>query len=186
MEALKGFLEAVDPRGESHPGAGAIQRRRRHAGLPLIGFKPHAVAQDMAGDPQVQHHLPRRGRDTVGHGGHAAPELQEEETGKVEVRETFKVPKIGIIAGCFVLGARSTRCQRYASSATASRSSGKITSLKRFKDDAKEVVAGFECGIGLEGFHDIKVGTRSKRTKPGSSAKKLEGSRDAGSKAPAN
>ncbi|HET6485916.1 MAG TPA: hypothetical protein VFH83_05825, partial [Spirochaetia bacterium] len=62
---------------------------------------------------------------------------------------------------------------------------GKIASLRRFKDDAREVEEGFECGIGLENFHDIKVGDTLEVYETRELAKKLEGSRDGGSKAPA-
>ena len=91
--------------------------------------------------------------------GMLAPELKEQECGKVEVRETFKVPKVGIIAGCFVLEGKVTR----SSKVRVIRDSieiyeGNITSLKRFKDDAKEVSAGYECGIGIEGCNDLKAG----------------------------
>jgi translation initiation factor IF-2 len=88
-----------------------------------------------------------------------APEEREKTLGRVEVRETFKVPKIGVIAGCYVIDGLVKRnasvnliregVQIY---------TGRISSLKRFKDDAREVEAGFECGIGIEGYSDIKVG----------------------------
>ena len=91
--------------------------------------------------------------------GMLAPELKEEEIGKVEVRETFKVPKIGLIAGCFVLeGAVRRNCAVRVIRESIELHQGKISSLKRFKDDAKEVLAGFECGIGIDGFEDLKVG----------------------------
>jgi translation initiation factor IF-2 len=91
--------------------------------------------------------------------GMLAPELKEEEIGKVEVRETFKVPKIGLIAGCFVLeGAVRRNCAVRVIRESIELHQGKISSLKRFKDDVKEVLAGFECGIGIEGFEDLKTG----------------------------
>ncbi|MDC7124432.1 MAG: translation initiation factor IF-2 [Spirochaetales bacterium] len=91
--------------------------------------------------------------------GMLAPELSEETIGNVEVREVFKVPKIGLIAGCYVTSGKVVRGE----SAHVIRDgvilhSGKITSLKRFKDDAKEVDAGYECGIGIENYLDVKVG----------------------------
>jgi translation initiation factor IF-2 len=91
--------------------------------------------------------------------GMLAPELKEQEIGKVEVRETFKVPKIGIIAGSFVTeGAVRRNCSVRVIRDSIEVFQGKITSLKRFKDDAKEVLAGFECGIGIEDCGDLKVG----------------------------
>lgn len=79
--------------------------------------------------------------------------------GKAEVRQVFSIPKLGQIAGCMVLDGKITRNSR----GRLIRDEvvifeGKISSLKRFKDDAKEVVQGFECGIGLENFHEIAEG----------------------------
>ena len=91
--------------------------------------------------------------------GMLAPDLKEQEIGKVEVREIFKVPKIGIVAGSFVLeGAVRRNCQVRVIRDSVEVFHGKLNSLKRFKDDAKEVLAGFECGIGIEGCEDLKVG----------------------------
>ena len=88
-----------------------------------------------------------------------APELKENEIGKIEVRETFKVPKIGVVAGCFVLeGLVRRNCTVRVIRESIEVHEGKISSLKRFKDDAKEVVAGYECGIGIEGCNDLKTG----------------------------
>jgi translation initiation factor IF-2 len=87
------------------------------------------------------------------------PIKEESGLGRVEVRETFTIPKIGTIAGCYVTGgtirrnalARLLRDNRVIHE-------GKMSSLRRFKDDVREVQAGFECGIGLEGFNDVKIG----------------------------
>ncbi len=91
--------------------------------------------------------------------GMLTPDTKEEVIATVEVRDTFKVPKIGTIAGCYVL----TGTVKRSASVNLIRDgivihTGKIASLKRFKDDAKEVAAGYECGIGLAGFDDIQVG----------------------------
>lgn len=90
--------------------------------------------------------------------GMLSPDLKEQVIGKVEVRDIFKVPKIGVIAGCYVLEGKVKR------NATAhviregiKIHTGKITSLKRFKDDAKEVQTSFECGIGIENYQDLAV-----------------------------
>ena len=91
--------------------------------------------------------------------GMLAPELKEEQIGTVEVRDTFKVPKVGTIAGAYVTDGsvkRNSVCRVYRDDVEIF--NGKISSLKRFKDDAKEVEKGFECGIGLENFNDIQVG----------------------------
>lgn len=87
------------------------------------------------------------------------PEYREVVLGSAEVRMTFKVPNIGLIAGSYVTNGKVTRN----SSVRLVRDGiviheGKISSLKRFKDDAKEVLTGFECGIGIENFNDIKEG----------------------------
>ncbi|MCL2800791.1 MAG: translation initiation factor IF-2 [Treponema sp.] len=91
--------------------------------------------------------------------GMLKPDTKEEVVATVEVRDTFKVPKIGTIAGCYVLtGMVKRNCIINVIRDQVVIHSGKMASLKRFKDDAREVAAGYECGIGLEGFDDIKVG----------------------------
>ncbi|MEA1910217.1 MAG: translation initiation factor IF-2 [Spirochaetota bacterium] len=91
--------------------------------------------------------------------GLLSPELKEVTIGTIEVRSTFKVPKIGLIAGCYVLTGKVTRgATVHVLREGIELHTGKITSLKRFKDDAKEVEKGFECGIGIENFTDIKEG----------------------------
>ncbi len=87
------------------------------------------------------------------------PDLVEKAMGRAEVRDTFSVPKIGTIAGSFVVDGKITRNSllRLVRDGTVIYT-GKISSLKRFKDDAKEVAQGYECGIGIENFNDIKVG----------------------------
>jgi translation initiation factor IF-2 len=91
--------------------------------------------------------------------GMLEPTFKEDVIGSAEVRETFHVPKIGTIAGCSV---SDGKIQRNAGVRVLRDGvviySGKIGSLRRFKDDVKEVVAGYECGIGVENFNDIKVG----------------------------
>lgn len=91
--------------------------------------------------------------------GLLTPEQKEEITATVEVRETFKVSKVGMVAGCHVQDGQIGRNNRV----RLTRDGivvfeGGIASLKRFKDDVREVEQGFECGIALEGFNDIKVG----------------------------
>jgi translation initiation factor IF-2 len=96
-----------------------------------------------------------------GMAGMLDPTFKEVRVGAAEVREVFKVPKIGAIAGCIVTEGRITR-----SGETVVRllrdgtviNEGKIGSLRRFKDDVSEVKSGFECGIGLDRYNDIKVG----------------------------
>lgn len=92
-------------------------------------------------------------------GGLLTPDIVEKVTGRAEVRNTFTVPKIGTIAGCFIVDGKIQRTNQ----ARLIRDGkivyeGKLGSLKRFKDDAKEVAQGFECGIGIENYNDVKVG----------------------------
>ena len=91
--------------------------------------------------------------------GMLEPEYEEQVTGEAEVREIFRVPKIGAIAGCYVRSGVITRGSkvRFLRDGTIIWK-GEITSLKRFKDDAREVREGFECGIGLSDFQDLKPG----------------------------
>jgi translation initiation factor IF-2 len=88
-----------------------------------------------------------------------APKEVEKVTGTAEVRNVFKISKVGTVAGCFVLDGKITRQNRvrlirdgivvY---------TGEISDLKRFKDDVREVTHGYECGLSIKNFNDIKVG----------------------------
>ncbi|MCL2492209.1 MAG: translation initiation factor IF-2 [Coriobacteriia bacterium] len=91
--------------------------------------------------------------------GMLAPEFVEEDTARVEVRELFKVPKMGVIAGSYVTDGEIHRDDevRIVRDGTVIYE-GKIGSLRRFKDDVKSVRAGFECGVGIEGYQDLKEG----------------------------
>jgi translation initiation factor IF-2 len=91
--------------------------------------------------------------------GMLKPDTREEVIASVEVRNIFKVPKVGTIAGCYV----QTGTVKRSASVNVLRDqivihTGKIASLKRFKDDVREVASGYECGIGLEGFDDVREG----------------------------
>jgi translation initiation factor IF-2 len=91
--------------------------------------------------------------------GMLAPEYEEVVTGDAEVREIFKVPRLGSIAGCYVLNGVITRGSkvRFLRDGVIIWK-GEVASLKRFKEDAREVAAGYECGIGLSDFQDLKEG----------------------------
>src|SRR5690606_29028770 len=153
-----------------HSAAGAITENDVNlavaAGAVIIGFnvRPAGKAQSLAQREGVQirqYNIIYNVVDDVKAAmeGLLAPKMVEKTIGKAEVRQTFKVSKAGTIAGCMVVdgvvkrsaGARLMRdnAQIYA---------GKLSSLKRFKDDVKEVREGFDCGIALDGFNDIKVG----------------------------
>ena len=119
--------------------------------------------------------------------GMLAPELREEILGTAEVRDTFRVPRIGVIAGCYV---SSGKVQRGALARLVRDGvdiySGRISSLRRFKDDAREVESGFECGIGIENYNDVKIGDQIEAFVMKEFARKLgdsireEGTKDAG------
>ncbi len=87
------------------------------------------------------------------------PTVKEVQLGRAEVRRTFTVPKVGTIAGSYVLDGlirRGAQCRLVRDGVQVCE--GRIGSLKRFKDDAREVQSGFECGIGIDGYNDLKVG----------------------------
>lgn len=91
--------------------------------------------------------------------GMLSPDVKEEVTCNVEVRETFKISKVGTIAGCFVLDGtvtRNTKIRLIRDGVVVY--TGELGSLKRFKDDVKEVKKGYECGLNIQNFNDIKVG----------------------------
>ena len=91
--------------------------------------------------------------------GMLSPDIEEKIVSNIEVREVFKISKVGTIAGCYVLDGKMTRNTKvrlirdgivvY---------TGELSSLKRFKDDVKEVSSGYECGLSITNFNDIKVG----------------------------
>jgi translation initiation factor IF-2 len=91
--------------------------------------------------------------------GLLTPQLVEKVMGSAQVRNIFSVPKLGTIAGCFVTDGKIQRSNMLRLVRDGKIVyEGKLASLKRFKDDAKEVAEGFECGIGIENFNDLKVG----------------------------
>jgi translation initiation factor IF-2 len=88
-----------------------------------------------------------------------APKIREEVTATLEVRQVFNIPKVGTVAGCYVLDGTIHRNDfvRVIRDGVVIYDS-KLSSLKRFKDDVKEVGKGFECGVMVEGYNDVKVG----------------------------
>jgi len=134
----------------------------------LVGFntRPEARAAELAKREGVlieQHSIIYDVIDRVREAmtGMLDPILEEAEVGQAEVRDTFSVPKVGTIAGCYVLNGRVTRGGK----ARLIRDGiviyeSKIATLRRFKDDVKEVKTGFECGLSVENYNDIKIGDR--------------------------
>ena len=87
------------------------------------------------------------------------PEYVDEDTGKVEIRETYKISGIGTIAGAYVISGKIYRnCKVRIVRDGIIIHEGELASLRRFKDDVKEVAQGFECGLGIVNYNDIKVG----------------------------
>lgn len=132
----------------------------------IIGFqvRPSANARKLADNEEIEIRLYSVIYDAInevksGIEGMLAPEEKEEITATAEVRETFKISKVGTIAGCMVKEGKLTRNAKvriirdgivvY---------TGVLGSLKRFKDDVKEVQSGYDCGLNIEGYNDIKVG----------------------------
>ncbi len=134
----------------------------------IIGFnvRPDRNASDVAEREKVDirlHSVIYNVTDEIKRAmaGLLAPTFKEQRLGTAQVRETFRVPKVGTIAGCMVLDGRITRSGD--AQARLLRDNvvvweGKLASLRRFKDDVSEVKAGFECGIGLANYNDVKVG----------------------------
>jgi translation initiation factor IF-2 len=132
----------------------------------IIGFnvRPDSKAKSLAEKEKVDIRLYRIIYDAIDDikaamKGMLEPEFKEFELGKAEVRAVFKVPGVGNIAGCYVLEGKILRNAeiRIVRNGIVIYE-GKIASLKRFKEDTKEVLQGFECGIGIERFNDIKEG----------------------------
>ena len=92
--------------------------------------------------------------------GMKAPEIKEQVVANLEVRETFRISKVGLVAGCYVMDGKIQRSSkvRVIRDGIVIHDNGRLGSLKRFKDDAKEVSAGLECGLNIESFNDIVVG----------------------------
>ncbi|WP_300690445.1 translation initiation factor IF-2, partial [Chryseobacterium sp.] len=91
--------------------------------------------------------------------GMLSPEIKEQVIGNVEIREVFKISKVGTIAGCMVLSGKVARNSKVRVLRDGIvKFDGELESLKRFKDDVKEVTKGYECGLNLKGYNDIEVG----------------------------
>jgi translation initiation factor IF-2 len=132
----------------------------------VLGFnvRPDRKARELAEQQGVEMRLYEviyQILDDVGNAllGMLKPEYEEVVTGEAEVREIFSVPRVGKIAGCYVRDGTITRGSkvRFLRDGTIIWK-GAIASLRRFKDDVREVQAGFECGIGLENYQDLKQG----------------------------
>lgn len=173
-EALKQSLERLDHEEVKvrviHSGVGAINETditlASASGAIIIGFnvRPDAASKKISDDLNVDVRLYRIIYNVIEDveaaiKGMLAPKFEEVVLGKAEIRQIFKASKIGNIAGSYVLEGKITRNDPV----RLIRDSiviyeGTLDTLKRFKDDAKEVAAGFECGIVLEKYNDVKEG----------------------------
>ncbi len=153
-----------------HRGVGAVNESdillAETAGAVIVGFRvrPDPNARALAERQEVDIHTYDIIYEAVEEirsalEGMLSPEQRERVLGSAEVRQTFKVTKVGTIAGCYVTHGviqRSSRARLIRDGIVVY--DGELASLKRFKDDAKEVREGFECGIGIKNFNDVKVG----------------------------
>jgi len=176
LEALTDALRKLDQEHEEvrlsfvHRAVGGITESDINlaavANASVIGFnvRPDRKARELAEAERVEMRLYEviyQILDDVNNAllGLLKPEFEEVVTGEAEVREIFSVPRIGKIAGCYVRSGVITRGSqvRFLREGTIIWK-GAIASLRRFKEDARDVREGFECGIGLENFQDLKPG----------------------------
>ncbi|MDD6154883.1 MAG: translation initiation factor IF-2 [Eubacteriales bacterium] len=153
-----------------HQGAGTVNESdvmlAETSDAIIVGFnvRPTTAVTNMADRAGVEIRLYRVIYDLIDDveaamKGMLAPEYKEEVLGKAEVRSTFKVPNVGIVAGAYITEgkvARNAQIRLVRDGIVIHE--GTISSLKRFKDDAKEVNQGYECGLGIEDYNDIKEG----------------------------
>jgi translation initiation factor IF-2 len=153
-----------------HSGAGAITEQdvtlAQTAAAIVVGFnvRPNANARELAAREGVDIRLYRVIYDAIDDvkaalSGMLKPEERQRVLGEAEVRQTFRVPRLGVVAGCYVTSGaipRNARVRLVRDGVIVYE--GRIGSLRRFKDDVSEVRDGFECGIGLENFQDVKEG----------------------------
>ncbi|MBO8170973.1 MAG: translation initiation factor IF-2 [Bacillaceae bacterium] len=174
VEALKGALEKIDVEGVKvkiiHTGVGAITESdvilASASNAIIVGFnvRPEPNARATAESEKVDIRLHRIIYNVIEEiesamQGMLDPEYEEKIIGQAEVRQTFKVSRIGTIAGCYVTEGKVTRDAgvRIIRDGVVIYE-GKIDSLKRYKDDVKEAAQGYECGLTIENFNDIKEG----------------------------
>jgi translation initiation factor IF-2 len=175
LEALKQSLEKLSTDQVRlrvlHTGIGGITESdvllAAASNAVVIGFnvRPESKAQAVAEREHVDLRMYRIIYEAVDNvraamEGLLAPTLKEQSLGRAEVRQVFMIPRVGAVAGSYVLQGVITRAS---SGVRVVRDGvvvyqGKLGSLRRFKDDVREVQSGYECGIGVENFNDIKVG----------------------------
>lgn len=132
----------------------------------IIGFnvRPTSKVQALANEESVDvryynviYEVIKDVKDAIA--GMMSSTFEERTLGRSEVREVFQVPKVGAVAGCYVTEGKIERNRRVRVLRDGVvQYEGKVGSLRRFKEDVKEVSSGYECGVGVENFNDIKVG----------------------------
>jgi translation initiation factor IF-2 len=174
IEALKGLLEKIDMDGFHvnvvRSSVGAITENdislASASNAIVIGFnvRPTSAVKQVADTQGVEirlYNIIYRVQEDIEAAlkGMLEPTFEEIVTGQAEVRETFKVSKVGTIAGCYVTDGvikRDALVRILRNGIVAYE--GKLASLKRFKDDVKEVKFGYECGLSIENYNDLKIG----------------------------
>ena len=173
-EAVKASLEKITNDEVCvkviHSGVGAINESdvmlAATSGAIIVGFnvRPDNAARDSAARANVDMRMYRVIYDCINEieaamKGMLAPKFEEVIIGHAEVRETYKVSKVGTVTGCYVLDGKIQRgCSVRVLRDNIVIHEGERASLRRFKDDVKEVASGYECGMQVEKFNDIKVG----------------------------
>ncbi|UCE87322.1 MAG: translation initiation factor IF-2 [Deltaproteobacteria bacterium] len=174
VEAIRDALEKLSTEKVSvevvHAGVGAVNESdvmlARASNAIVIGFhvRPDAAARRAAEGQgvDVRHYrIIYEATDDIkaAMAGLLPPVVEEKVLGQAEVRRVFVVPRVGTVAGCYVTEGvvrRNAQCRLLRDGAQVY--SGRVGSLKRFKDDAREVQKDFECGIGIDGYNDVKIG----------------------------
>ena len=153
-----------------HTGVGAVNKSdvmlANASGAIIIGFnvRPDPVAKEEAAQAEVEMRMYRVIYDAINDvtdamKGMLAPKIREVEQGRLEVRQVYKISSVGLVAGSYVLEGKITRNSKIRVVRDGIVvTEDEIASLRRFKDDVKEVAQGYECGVTLEKFSDIKEG----------------------------
>ena len=153
-----------------HTGVGAVNKSdvmlANASGAIIIGFnvRPDPVAKEEAAQAEVEMRMYRVIYDAINDvtdamKGMLAPKIREVEQGRLEVRQVYKISSVGLVAGSYVLEGKITRSSKIRVVRDGIVvTEDEIASLRRFKDDVKEVAQGYECGVTLEKFSDIKEG----------------------------
>ena len=174
IEALREALEKLEEEGVKmriiHSGVGAISESdvmlASASDAIIIGFniRPSSAAKKMAEQEGVDIRLYRviyKALEDISSAmrGLLEPEYEEVDKGSAEVREIFRIPKVGVVAGCYVVEGEVRRNQnvRVVRDGVIVHD-GKVSSLRRFKEDVRSVSAGFECGVAIENFQEINKG----------------------------